>query len=104
MSDHTHRLPNTPEHPGHPETSPEQASFWKSKTGLITIVFLVIGAFFLVTEHRAHLLGWLPWLILPACLFLHLFMHGGHSGHAGHGRHSDAKPPQRPDDTIGTGD
>lgn len=55
--------------------------------------FLAIAAFFLLTEHRAHLLGALPWLLLLACPFLHFFMHGshgsGHGGHAGQG----ARPP-----------
>lgn len=59
----------------------------KSKTNIVLIVFLIIGAFFLVTEHRAHLFGWFPywpyWLLL-ACFFMHLFMHSGH-GHGGHG-------------------
>ncbi|MFX8164747.1 DUF2933 domain-containing protein, partial [Acinetobacter baumannii] len=41
--------------------------------------------FFLFTEHRAHLFGWLPFLLLLACPLLHLFHgHGGHGGHAGH--------------------
>jgi hypothetical protein len=45
-------------------------------------VFLAIAAFFLWVEHRAHLLGALPWLLLAACPLLHLFMHrGGHGGH-----------------------
>lgn len=49
----------------------------------VLIGFLLIAAFFLWTEHRAHLLGALPWLILPACLLLHVFMHRGHGGHGG---------------------
>ena len=58
----------------------------KSKTNIVLIVFLMIGAFFLVTEHRARLFGWFPYwpyLLLLACFFMHLFMHGGH----GHGSH-----------------
>ena len=43
--------------------------------------FLLIAAFFLRTEHRAHLFGVLPFLFLLACPLLHLFMHGGHGGH-----------------------
>jgi len=39
-------------------------------------------------EHRAHLLGWLPWLFLLACPLMHVFMHGGH-GHGGHDKHSN---------------
>ncbi len=60
----------------------------KSKANIALIVFLIIGAFFLITEHRAHLSGWLSsygiWLLLLACPLMHLFMHGGH-GHGNHG-------------------
>ncbi|WP_428037244.1 DUF2933 domain-containing protein [Bosea thiooxidans] len=34
-----------------------------------------------MTEHRAHLLGWLPLIIFLACPLLHVFMHGRHGGH-----------------------
>ena len=47
----------------------------------ILVAFLAIAAFFLFTEHRAHLLGALPFLLLLACPLMHLFMHGGHGGH-----------------------
>ena len=46
-----------------------------SKTTIALIVFLLIGAFFLITEHWAHLAGWLPYLpylLLLACLLMHL--------------------------------
>ena len=58
----------------------------KSRTNIALTVFLVIAAFFLITEHRAHLTGWIPYwpyLLLLACPLMHLFMHGGH-GHRGH--------------------
>ncbi|MBX3532629.1 MAG: DUF2933 domain-containing protein [Rhizobiaceae bacterium] len=42
---------------------------------------LAIAAFYLIAEHRAHLLGWLPWLLILACPLLHVFMHRGHGGH-----------------------
>jgi hypothetical protein len=45
------------------------------------IGFAAIAAFFLITEHSAHLLGWLPFLIILACPFLHMVGHGGHRGH-----------------------
>ena len=60
----------------------------KSRTNTALIVFLVIAAFFLLTEHRAHLLGWFPYwpyLLLLACPVMHLFMHGDH-GHGSHGQ------------------
>ena len=40
--------------------------------------FAVIAAAYLVAEHRAHLLGALPFLIVLACPLLHMFMHHGH--------------------------
>ncbi|RXF71533.1 MULTISPECIES: DUF2933 domain-containing protein [Hyphomicrobiales] len=57
--------------------------------------FLAIAAFYLITEHRAHLLGWLPWLLILACPLLHVFMHGKHGGHGGHGddESSSSSPP-----------
>lgn len=55
-----------------------------SRTGVALIGFLAIAGFFLFTEHRAHLLGFLPFLLLAACPLLHLF-HGGHGNHAGKG-------------------
>jgi hypothetical protein len=58
-------------------------SFFTSRTNIALIVFLAIGAFFLVAEHRAHLLtgtGILV-LLLAACVGMHFFMHGGHGGH-----------------------
>lgn len=56
-------------------------------------LFLGIAAFFLWTEHRAHLFGILPYLILAACPLIHLFMHRSHGGHGenrGTHRHGDA--------------
>jgi hypothetical protein len=49
--------------------------------------FLAVAAFFLWTEHRAHVLGALPYLLLLACPLMHLFHHG-HGHHRGH----DAQP------------
>lgn len=53
----------------------------------ILIAFLAIAAFFLFTEHRAHLLGALPFLLLLACLLMHLFMHHGHGDGGQHSHH-----------------
>ena len=45
--------------------------------------FLIIAGFFLLTEHRAHVFGILPFLLLLACPLLNFFMHGSHGGHGG---------------------
>lgn len=47
-------------------------------------VFLAVTAFFLWEEHRAHLLGAVPYLLLLLCPIVHLFMHRGHGGHGHH--------------------
>lgn len=58
--------------------------------------FAAVALFFLLTEHRAHLYGWLPFLLLAACPLMHLFH--GHGGHGGHGNHpTDDEPPRRND-------
>ncbi len=63
----------------------EQAStFWKSPAALALLVAALVGGFYLVTEHQAHLFGALPYLILLACPLMHVFMHKGH-GHGHHG-------------------
>lgn len=49
--------------------------------------FAVVAAYFLWTEHRAHVIQLLPWAFLALCPLMHLFMHGGHGGH-------DADPPR----------
>ncbi|HMS23142.1 MAG TPA: DUF2933 domain-containing protein [Candidatus Levybacteria bacterium] len=51
-----------------------------TKTKLVLIIFLGIGAFFLLAEHRAHLYGLLPYSFLLLCLVMHMFMHGGKKG------------------------
>jgi len=52
----------------------------------VLIAFLAIAAYFLLTEHRAHFLAYLPFVLLLACPLLHLLHgHGGHGSHGGHG-------------------
>lgn len=46
--------------------------------------FMLIAGFFLIAEHRAHVVQYLPFLLLLACPLMHLFHgHGGHGGHGG---------------------
>ena len=66
-------------------------SWWLSPVGLVTLGFLAVGGFFLITEHTAHVFGALPWLLLAACPLMHVFMHHGHRG-GGH-NHSSGRPP-----------
>lgn len=56
----------------------------RSRTNIVLVAFLAIAGFYLIAEHRAHLLGWLPFLIILACPLLHIFMHSKHGGHSDH--------------------
>lgn len=47
----------------------------------VFIGFALIAGFLLLSEHRAHVLGLLPYLFLLACPLMHLFHHGGHGHH-----------------------
>lgn len=62
----------------HAAAGPPTGSFWRSKAAVALIVFLAIGLFYLYAEHRAHLFGVLPYLLLLACPLMHMFMHRGH--------------------------
>lgn len=64
------------------EHQSDKDSWLGSRRGLVLIVFLTIVGFFMFTEHRAHLYGILPYLLLLVCLF----MHGGHRKHSNDGK------------------
>jgi hypothetical protein len=51
----------------------------------VFVVFVMIGGFFILAEHRVHVIAYLPWLLLAACPLMHVFMHHGHRGHPHHG-------------------
>ena len=71
-------------------------SWLGSRRSIVLLVLLAIIAFFLFTEHRAHLFGILPYLLLLACPFMHMFMHGGHGKHGSHNKGSGSQ-----DDRVG---
>jgi hypothetical protein len=65
------------------------------RANIVLIGFLLIGGFYLVTEHRAHLFAILPFLFLPVCLLMPFFMHGhghGHGDKHGGGTSADTAP------------
>lgn len=81
-------------HADHPPEPERPRRFLMSRNGVFLVAFLAIAGFYLLAEHRAHLFGILPWLLLLACPLLHVFMHGGHGGHGG-----DQGKPKEPDGT-----
>lgn len=63
------------------ETQPSAGLGARGKAALVG--FAIVAAYFLWTEHRAHVIQFLPWVFLALCPLMHLFMHRGHD-HRGH--------------------
>lgn len=66
------------------EHRPNAQTTSNSRFNWILLGFIAVAAFYLISEHRAHLLSVLPFLILLACPLLHLFMHRGYGRHVSH--------------------
>ncbi len=56
-------------------------SWLRNRSNLPLLAFLGVGGYFLWTEHQAHVIEALPWVLILGCLLMHLLMHGGH-GHS----------------------
>lgn len=77
-----------------PEQRSDSNSGWlRSRSGLVLLGFLAIAAYFLWTEHRAHVIQFLPYILLLLCPLLHLF-HGGHGRGGGDHRHGNGGDPK----------
>jgi len=63
--------------------------------------FVLIAGYFLLAEHRAHVIQFLPFLLLLACPLLHLFH--GHGGRGGGHRHDDRGGGDAPRDRRQSG-
>ena len=78
-------------HHDHSQHDDEPRSFWGSRYAIGMLVLGGVAAYFLLTEHLAHIAGILPYLLLLACPLMHVFMHhGGHHQHRHGGRDSEA--------------
>jgi hypothetical protein len=83
--------------------TPETVTHRRAKQ--VFALFAIVASFFVILEHQAHLIPYLPWLLLLACPLMHLFMHHGHGGHE-HGDHERSKSQadtQSPPDEIPPG-
>jgi thymidylate synthase len=83
------------------QTNRPPPSFWRSRYALGLVVMAAAAAYFLLTEHLAHVFGALPYALLLACLLMHVFMHRGHGSHSHHSRGSDQVPDQPEDSNRG---
>lgn len=78
------------DHPFRPAPAPSPRSQRGAALPWVFFGFLAVASLFFFTEHRAHLMGALPYFLLALCPLMHFF-HGGHGGHGGHQGHS---PPR----------
>ncbi|MDI1252525.1 DUF2933 domain-containing protein [Thermomonas sp.] len=70
--------------------------WWRTKSAIALVGFAMVAGFFLLSEHRAHVFGVLPFLLILACPLMHLFHgHGGHRGHGKHDRPGDHSPEEK---------
>jgi len=69
-----------------PEQDSHRKRSWPSKANWALVGFLLVAGYFLITEHRAHVIDFLPFVLLLACPLLHFFMHRGHGHGADHDR------------------
>ncbi|APO74488.1 hypothetical protein AM571_CH01664 [Rhizobium etli 8C-3] len=58
-------------------------SAWSTYSRTVFVAFAVVATGLIAYEHRVHVLGVLPWLLILACPLMHLFMHHGHGAHSG---------------------
>ena len=70
-------------HLEHHQTQSNRWTVW-----IAFCAFAAIAAVLLWEEHRAHVLGVIPYLLLLSCPLIHLFLHRRHGGDGGHGGRS----------------
>ncbi|MBT8141777.1 MAG: DUF2933 domain-containing protein [Gammaproteobacteria bacterium] len=69
--------------------SDSKKNFWLTPNGLSAIALIGAAMYFLLSEHRAHFIYFLPYLVLLLCPVMHIFMHRGHGDHGGQGNSHD---------------
>ena len=78
----------------HDEQAPAERTRGSNRAGRwVFLGFALIAAYFLWTEHRAHVVQFLPFALLLACPLLHVF-----HGHGAHGRHGSGKTGEGADE------
>lgn len=58
-----------------------RGQFRNPRLWMLLAVVAGVALLLLWDEHESHFLGALPWLLLLACPFMHLFKHHGHKHH-----------------------
>ena len=77
------------------QTKLERSVNLRTLTWLSVYAFLAIAALFLWGDHRSHILGVVPYLLLLACPIIHLLMHQSHGGDGRTHREVERRSPER---------
>ncbi len=67
-----------------PSNHEHNGNWLLSRAGVAAMGALAVIGLLIYAGHSAHLLGWLPYLLILACPLMHVFMHGGHGGGISH--------------------
>ena len=70
--------------PEHNHEINQNQDSWLNRHRWISYGALIVIAYYLLTEHREHVFAYIPYLILAACPFMHMFMHGSHGHQKNH--------------------
>ena len=87
----------------HDHSEDSGASRAKTVSRYVFFGFVAIAAYFLITEHRAHVIPFLPFLLLAACPFLHMFHHRGHNHAKDEDDERRSPPGSAPPPSSGSG-
>lgn len=83
------------QHSHHEHSEGSASESWLfSRTGIATIVAVSVLSFLIYQGHGAHLLGFLPYLLILSCPLMHIFMHGGHGGRQHNEEDTSALTPE----------
>jgi hypothetical protein len=77
----------------HEHRSAEGNDRYRTVSRYVFFGFVAVAAYFLIEEHRAHLIAVLPYVLLAACPLMHLFHHRGHGHRGGDDSEQESRPP-----------
>ncbi|MCB1567707.1 MAG: DUF2933 domain-containing protein [Xanthomonadales bacterium] len=66
-------------------THPHAHDHKPHRSNIVFWLFAAVAVYFLLVEHRQHVFGLLPYLLILLCPLMHMFHHG-HGGHHRGGR------------------
>ena len=69
-------------------THPHAHDHKPHRSNIVFWLFAAVAVYFLLVEHRQHVFGLLPYLLILLCPLMHMFHHG-HGGHGHDGKQAE---------------